>query len=116
MDPVAELKERFNGIDHEIKVAFHQIGEAERAERSAKRDMSYLFEDLHKALEVKYDVKIPLEEFKEFIVRYSTVMVIENGKVRFFDDEGELVDVGESAVKIYGRDWNSDYYGDEFFE
>ena len=109
MSSAAKLKEKFKEIECDLMNAFNQREEAESAESSAKRCMRDLYESLREHLEAEHGVKIPVGEFADFVESCLRVMVIEGGEVRFFESEGEVV-AGEGAVKIYARDWNSDYY------
>ena len=105
---VAKLKQESKGIVCDLKTACGQLAAAEDAEYRAKMRMCELRQKLRDTFEVEYGVQISREELGVFIESRDGVMVIENGKVRVLEGEGEAVP--GSAVKIYARDWYSSYY------
>ena len=112
MSAVDDLKDEFKEIECELVATCKQVVKWKVSEMRVLNSMTSLYENLRLALEVEHGVKIPTKEFQAFVMNSEGVMVIEDGKVCFFEEDAEGC---EGAVKIYASDWNSEWYTNEMY-
>ena len=98
-----ELVKRFKKVNGELDWAQLELRDAKISIDLALEKLWSLRETLRETIEADHNVKVSAYEIRLFMEDAERVMVILDGKVRVFESEAALDNVG--GVRIYASDF-----------